>query len=355
MGQAVRVEVDAVSGLVAHLLERAGADEASTRAVTSAVIDASSRGVDTHGIILVPHYIKALIGGRINGAPRLQFTRRTMAVGHLDADNGFGHVAGYQAIAHARQLARRAGLAAVTVGNSSHFGAAACYTIAAAREGLVALAVSHSDAVVIPHDGIRPFNGTNPLAFAAPVRGQEPLSVDFATSAVAWNRLLLLKQIRLPIPREAVVDATGLDTTELSEATALLPLGGRAWGHKGAGLASMIEVLSSALTGMVHGFRLISMEGTDMSTPRRLGHFFLVLDPAAFVPRAVYDDLMATYLADLRSQVAVHGRAVLAPGDKEAREMVRRRATGIPVSGDTWAALNEFATRFGIEVPVPLT
>jgi LDH2 family malate/lactate/ureidoglycolate dehydrogenase len=64
---------------------------------------------------------------------------------------------------------------------------------------------------------------------------------------------------------------------------------------------------------------------------------------------------MATYLADLRSQVAVHGRAVLAPGDTEAREMVRRRATGIPVSGDTWATLNEFATRFGIEVPVPLT
>jgi LDH2 family malate/lactate/ureidoglycolate dehydrogenase len=184
----------------------------------------------------------------------------------------------------------------------------------------------------------------------------EPLSVDFATSAVAWNRLVLLKQMQLPVPRDAIVDATGRDTTELSEAAALLPLGGRAWGYKGAGLASMIEVLSSALTGMVHGFRLISMEGPDMSTPRRLGHFFLVLNPAAFVPSAVYDEIISAYLADLRSQVGVHsGAAVLAPGDKEAQEMVRRRAMGIPISGDTWGALNEFAKRFGVEVPVPLT
>jgi ureidoglycolate dehydrogenase (NAD+) len=353
--QAVRIEIDAVSGLVKRLLECAGADQASTTAVTTAVIDASRRGVDTHGVILVPHYIKALIAGRINGAPRLQFTQRSVAVGHLDADNGFGHLAGYQAIAHAGQLASKAGLAAVTVGNSSHFGAAACYTIAAARRGLIALAVSHSDAVVIPHDGIRPFNGTNPLAFAAPVRGQEPLSVDFATSAVAWNRLLLLKQMHLPIPREVVVDASGLDTTELTEASALLPLGGRSWGYKGAGLASMVEVLSSALTGMVHGFRLISMEGPDMSTPRRLGHFFLVLNPVAFVPSAVYDDLMANYLADLRNQAAVDGGVVLAPGDKEAQEMERRRTMGIPLSGDTWEALKKFASQFGVEAPLPLT
>jgi ureidoglycolate dehydrogenase (NAD+) len=355
MEQVTRIEISALSQLVAGLLECAGADQASTAAVTMSIIDASSRGVDTHGVILVPHYLKALLGGRINGAPRLHFERRATAVGYLDADNGFGHLAGYEAIAHASRIALQTGLAAVTVGNSSHFGAAACYTIAAAREGLIALAVSHSDAVVIPHDGLRPFNGTNPLAFAAPVRGQEPLSIDFATSAVAWNRLLLLKQMHRPIPVEVVVDANGMNTTELSNAAALLPLGGRAHGHKGAALASMVEVLSSALTGMMHGYRLISMEGPDMSTPRRLGHFFLVLNPAAFVPIAVYDDLIANYLLDLRSQAGVSGFAVLAPGDKEAHELEQRRHTGIPLSAETWTSLKDFALRFGVEAPLPQT
>ena len=99
VGRDTRIEISALSRLVAGLLEGAGADKASTAAVTKAVIDASGRGVDTHGVILVPHYLKALLGGRINGAPRLQFEQRAAAVGYLDADNGFGHLAGYEAVA----------------------------------------------------------------------------------------------------------------------------------------------------------------------------------------------------------------------------------------------------------------
>src|SRR5262249_20643343 len=177
MEQVIRIPIAGLTDLVGRLLERAGADEPSRAAVTRSVIEASTRGVDTHGVILAPHYVKALLGGRINGAPRLQFAGKTPVIGYLDADNGFGHRAGYEAVAHAVRMARDAGLGAVTVGNSSHFGAAASYTLEAARQGLIGIAVSHSDAVVVPHGGSRPFNGTNPIAFAAPVRGEAPLSV----------------------------------------------------------------------------------------------------------------------------------------------------------------------------------
>jgi hypothetical protein len=79
------------------------------------------------------------------------------------------------------------------------------------------------------------------------------------------------------------------------------------------------------------------------------------LNPAAFVPIAVYDDLIANYLLDLRSQAGVSGFAVLAPGDKEAHELERRRHTGIPLSAETWTSLKDFALRFGVEAPHPLT
>lgn len=351
MQPAVRVPVRALAELVGRLLERAGADEPSRAAVTRSVIEASTRGVDTHGVILVPHYVKALLGGRINGSPRLKFVEKTPVAGQLDADNGFGHLAGYEAVAHATRMARHSGLGAVTVGNSSHFGAAASYTLEAAREELIGFAVSHSDAVVVPHGGGLPFNGTNPIAFAAPVRGEASLSIDLATSAVAWNRLVLLRQMNQAIPADVVVDATGKDTSDLARAAALLPLGGRRHGHKGAALASMVEILSSTLTGMAHGHRLMPMDGADMSTPRRLGHFFLVLDPAAFIARNVYDVAMADYLADLRGQPAHGDEAVLAPGDKEVAEAARRERSGIPVSEETWRGLGALAVYLGVPMP----
>jgi LDH2 family malate/lactate/ureidoglycolate dehydrogenase len=154
--------------ILIDLLGRAGADQPSAESVSKSVIEASLRGVDTHGVILAPHYVKAMIGGRINGKPNMRFEQVTPGTGLLDADNGFGHYAGYEAIGHAIGLAKKTGIAAVSVANSSHFGAAATYTLEAARKGYVAFAFSHSDAVVVPFDGAKPFNGTNPISFRRP-------------------------------------------------------------------------------------------------------------------------------------------------------------------------------------------
>ncbi|HTN97242.1 MAG TPA: Ldh family oxidoreductase [Nordella sp.] len=337
-----------------ELLKRAGADQPSAASVSKSAIEASLRGVDTHGVILIPHYVRAITGGRINGRPKMTFSQIAPATGALDADNGFGHHASYEAVARAIELASKTGIAAVAVSNSSHFGAAASYTLEAARRGFAAFAFSHSDAVVVPFDGERPFNGTNPIAFAAPVRDRPPISVDIATSAIAWNRLVLLKEANKTLPDDVVVDDSGRDTAIYDKARALLPLGVRAHGHKGAALASIVEVLSSAFTGMVHGNKLIRMDSADLGTPRRLGHFFIVLAPEAFVPRAVYDHIISDYLADLRSQSTDQGR-VLAPGDKEQETAIFRSAAGLPILDTTLAELTRLAEELAIDVPRALS
>ena len=94
----IRVAPDALAAFAGALLRRAGADEPSAEAVTRAVVEASLRGVDTHGIILLPHYLGAVAGGRINGCPKMRFAARGAAAGYLDADDGFGHRAGYVAM-----------------------------------------------------------------------------------------------------------------------------------------------------------------------------------------------------------------------------------------------------------------
>ncbi|WP_373183423.1 Ldh family oxidoreductase [Halomonas campaniensis] len=329
--QEVRVAVDDLERFMGEALTRAGADAASSAAVTRALVTASRMGTDSHGLRLLPHYIRALEGGRIKGAPEMHFTRRLPATGVLDAGDGFGHLAGYTAMAHAVEMAEAVGLGAVAVGHSSHFGAAGCYALAAAERGMIGLAFCNSDPFVLLHQGHSPFHGTNPIAFAAPVEGQSPYLLDMATSSVPWNRVQQYGAIGRELPDQVAADARGRVTRVPAEVAALLPLGGSDFGFKGAGLGGMVEVLSSTLSGMLNGFRLLPMGGPDMATPRGVGHFFLALNPAAFVDRATFAACLAEYLADLRAQPAVDGAEVLAPGDREWRCLARRDAEGIPL------------------------
>src|SRR3954468_22529231 len=109
-----------LSAYVRDLLRAGGASTASAEAVARAVVDASSRGVDTHGVRLVPWYLQMLEGGRINRAPEVSFTQKAAAVGHVDADDGFGHLASFRAIEEGMAMARTSGVAAITVGRSTH-------------------------------------------------------------------------------------------------------------------------------------------------------------------------------------------------------------------------------------------
>ncbi|MGR4068107.1 Ldh family oxidoreductase [Billgrantia sp. C5P2] len=345
---AFRVASTELQAFMQRALARCDVDEASRNAVARALVTASRMGTDSHGLRLLPHYVEAVQGGRINPRPAMRFTRRLPGTGYLDADDGFGHLAGYTAIEHAIAMADEIGTGAVAVGGSSHFGAAGCYALEAARRGYVGLSFSNADALVSLHHGQGPFHGTNPIAFAAPVPGQSPYLLDMATSSIPWNRVKQYAAIGRELPPGVVVDAQGELTVDAAQATSLLPLGGADFGFKGAGLAGVAEVLSATLTGMVHGFRMIPMSGEDMSTPRGVGHFFLVMRPDAFVERDAFDRGMLDYLADLRAQPALEGREVLAPGDREWRCQAHRDAEGIPLDTANVVAYAELAKALSI-------
>lgn len=334
---------------VAAALTARGSVPEQADAVALALSSASLRGVDSHGVRLLPHYLRALAGGRIAKAPRITAKRTAPGAVVVDADNGFGHFAGYRAVAEGCTVAREAGMAGVSVINSSHFGAAGCYALAAAEAGCLAFAFCNSDPFVLPHDAQAPFHGTNPIAFAAPVPGQRPVLLDMASSIVPWNRIRDYELKGLPVPEDVAVDAAGEMTTDPAAVAALLPFGGARFGFKGAGLAAVMEVMSAAVTGMAHCSRLLAMSGPDMSTPRRLGQFYIVIDPEAFVPRAVYEAGIAAYLADLRATPAKPGAQVLAPGDREWACLDERSANGIPVAPALLEEFRQIAGELGLD------
>lgn len=339
-----RIEKFATAALIA-----VDTDPDAARSVATALTETSLRGVDSHGIRLLLHYAKVVQTGRINPKPQLSFTQTGPSTGIVDGDHGFGHHASFFAMDRAAALAQESGVVAISIINSSHFGAAGCYVLHAAEKGYVALGVCNSDSFVLPHDGIQPFHGTNPLAFAAPVSGARPLLVDMATSVIPWNRVQDLMNEGLPLPADVAVDSNGEPTLDPARSAALLPLGGIRYGYKGAALASMVEVLSAIITGMPHCSRLPGMAGPDLSTHRRLGHFFIVIDPHRFVSREIYSVAMEAYLRDLRTQAARQGMKVMAPGDREWLVEEDRQRQGIPVADHLKIDLDELADSLGIE------
>jgi ureidoglycolate dehydrogenase (NAD+) len=352
--EGVRVTARELEPFVVAVARNVGADAPSAAAMARAVVDASSRAFDTHGIRLVPWYMQGLRGGRVNGTPTLTVTKKAASLVHVDADDGFGHPASFRAIDEGCAVAAETGVAVVTIGRSSHHGATGCYTRYAALKGFAAIGMTNADSAVIPHGGTKAFFGTNPLSFALPAPGEDPILLDMATSAIPFNRVELRRATGVPLPAEVGVDATGVFTTDAKATVAVAPVGGHQFGYKGSGLAAMIDLLCSAFTGMGHGATLASFGGPDYTKPIPIGHVFIVLSPPLFQTLALFDARVADFLADLRAQPAKPGMSVMAPGDLEKAEAKRRQQEGLPVDPVTWAALTDFATRFGLTLPATI-
>jgi LDH2 family malate/lactate/ureidoglycolate dehydrogenase len=316
-------------------LSAAGADAPSCKATTRALMHASRLGVDSHGVRLAVHYVKALEGGRVNGHPSIN-EQLAAAAAIVDADNGLGHLAAYRAMELACELARDNGVGAVGVRRSSHFGAAGAYALAAAERGFVGLCLTNADALVALHDGTAPFHGTNPIAAAAPVPNRRPWLLDMATSSIPLNRVYLYAALGRSLPDAVALDESGCLTRDPTLARMLLPLGSVDFGFKGAGLAGLATLLTAVLTGAEVDPAMLPMSGTDdFATPRNVGHFCLALRIEAFVTRGAYDAAMSRYLAALRASPAQPGKRILAPGDREWAVAEERLKSGIPIDRET--------------------
>ncbi|TCT13428.1 LDH2 family malate/lactate/ureidoglycolate dehydrogenase [Tepidamorphus gemmatus] len=333
-----------------EVLAAAGADAASAEAAARAMLHGSRLGVDSHGVRLLPHYAAAIAGGRVNGRPAMRLVREWGAVATLDADDGHGALAAYTAMDHAVRIAEAMGIGAVAITRSSHFGPAGAYALAAAEQGMLGLATCNADSLVRLHDGAARFHGTNPIACAMPVAGEEPWLLDMATSAIPYNRVKLYRSLGRELPEGVASTVAGEDTVDASRAEMLAPLGG-AFGYKGAGLAGLAEIFSAVLTGAGLSFELQPMNDPDMSRPRGLGAFVMALRPDAFIEGDKVAARMRRYRDALRASPARPGGRVMAPGDREWDEAHRRDRLGIPLDPDTVAAFRSLAERYAVNLP----
>lgn len=345
-----RVQLAELDRFCREAFTAAGADQATADAATKAMMHATRLGVDSHGVRLLPHYLTALKGGRLNRTPDVKVVGGFGAVEIVDADHAQGAVGAYRGMERALDLAKRFGVGAVAVRNNSHFGAAGAYALQAAESGFIGFAFCNSDALVRLHDGAERFHGTNPIAIGVPVADGDPWLLDMATSSIPYNRVLLYRSLGVTLPERVASDISGQDTRDAEAAEMLAPLGGE-FGFKGAALAGVAEILSAVVTGMQLSFDIPSMEGPDFTQPRKLGAFMLALNPDAFLDREAFDAGMRRYLDQLRGSAAASGGRVMAPGDREWAVARQREAEGVTLDPATAEAFEEIAGEFGLAKP----
>ncbi|MCF3936369.1 Ldh family oxidoreductase [Acuticoccus sp. M5D2P5] len=345
-----RVEADEVEAFCRDVFLAAGADEASASAATRAMMHGSRLGVDSHGVRLLDHYVKVMNAGRVNKRPRLEIVRSLGAVAALDADDAHGALAAYTAMDHAIEMAETVGIGAVGIRNTSHFGPAGAYALAAAERGYIGFATCNSDSFVRLHDGAARFHGTNPLAWGVPVEGRRPWLLDMATSAIPYNRVLLYRSLGVALPPGTASDEEGIDTLSPEEAAMLAPLG-HEFGFKGAALGGLAEILSAVVNGMRLSTESLPMNGPDFSTPREMGAFVYAMKADALTDGETFAAGMRRYLDNLRDSPARSGATVMAPGDREWAEADRRAMDGIPIDPVTVEAFTRLGAQYGLTPP----
>lgn len=318
-----------VKDLIHQILIKEKVEPQVAHYVAEGLVSASLRGVDSHGIRLIHHYLSALEAGRINPAPRYRTEQTKPATAILDADHTFGHAAGMEAAHLAVKMAAENGCGLVAIKNSTHFGAAAYFALEIARHDMIGMSFTHSDSLIIPFAGKRSYLGNNPICFAAPVKDEPPFCLDMATSIITFNEIKRLRETGQKAPEGVGADKNGLPSTDPNEITMLLPVGS----YKGYGLSLMVEILCSMLTGMNFGSHISKMYGNDIGEKRHLGHFISAYSIDAFCDADIFKTRMADLLNELRNEPAADTeQPVMTAGDPEKLCEKKRKTEGIPLS-----------------------
>ena len=330
-----------LSLLASDVFEHCDVPRADAKIAAEVALWAQLHGSDSHGIVHLPLYVRGLLDRTIKARPNFAITQAMPCCAVLDADHGLGLVASQRAIDMAIDFAKKLGLGAVAVRNSSHFGAAGYYADRAAEQGLIGLAFTNAMPAIAPTGSSEGLLGTNPIGAAFPIPGAEPVIADMATAMVARSRIRhALAAGQKSIPEGWALDPSGRPTTDPAVAVkgSLLPIGG----PKGYALSLMVEILCSALSDGEPGFQ-VTYENM-VKRPSNICQFFLAINPAGFAGDDRYGARM-THIAE------VIGKAKPMDGEAPPRlpgargHAVKRKAAaeGIVMFGNLRSALNNVA------------
>jgi LDH2 family malate/lactate/ureidoglycolate dehydrogenase len=336
-----RFRPEEVRNFAARLATAAGVPTGDAEILARSLVDADLHGVSTHGVSRLNIYLQRIQKGLIDPKAELVVERGFGSVLTLDAANGLGQVQATKALEMLMPLAKANGVAVATIRNSQHFGALSYYCNLAADEGMVLLAMTNCEPAMSPEGGFEAFFGTNPIAASFPTGKGFHVKIDLATSVVARGNVIAASKKNEAIPPGWALDRQGQPTTDAKEALlgTILTMAG----HKGYALALMVEVFSSILSGAAVGPAIGSMY-KDLDRPQNVGHFFCLLNIAAFLDPEEFKQRIDATIDQLKASKRRPGvEEILIPGERSARNAALNEARGIAINDETLAELAQWS------------
>ena len=253
-----------------------GCNEANAAALADIVARAERDGSHSHGLFRIPGYVKALRSGKVDGAATPTVTRRTPAVIQCEGHDCFAPLAQATALPVLAEAAQEIGVAALSLTGIHHFAALWPETEFLADRGLVGIACTAYMPMVAPAGSSTKLFGTNPISFAWPRPGKDPVCYDMATAAMAMGDIQIAARDGHQVPPGTGLDSDGNATTDPAAIAkgVLLPFGG----YKGSAIALMVELLAAGLTGERFSYEAKEADNGDGGPPRG-GEMVIALSP----------------------------------------------------------------------------
>ena len=320
-----------------------GVPNDDAKIIANVLITSDLRGIDSHGVQRCKMYYDRIKQGIYEVNTKIDIIKNGPTTALWDGNCGMGHVIAYKAMKNAIEKAKKYGLGAIAVRNSTHFGIAGYYSLMAIKEGMIGLAVTNARPSIPPTFGVEPLLGTNPLTIGAPTDEDFPFLIDCATSIIQRGKVEANSRINKPMPQNTVINDNGDFITDpnqilsdmLQKKAALLPLGGKGEdtaGYKGYGYATVVELLSAALQ---NGIFLRDTLGIEENGQKRLkvGHFFLAIDTNAFIGKDQFKKTSGNIMRGLRSaKLDPKAEKIYTAGEKEYIAEQNRKRSGIPLN-----------------------
>jgi LDH2 family malate/lactate/ureidoglycolate dehydrogenase len=338
------------------VFRKLGVPAREAKVTADVLIAADLRGIGSHGVARLPRYVSGIKNGSIVPKTASRIVKQTRATALMDGGNGLGQVVGRKAMELAITKARGTAVGFVTVRNSNHYGIAGYYSMMALKAGMIGISMTNTAPLVVPTYARISVLGTNPISVAVPTGTEPPFVLDMATSVVPRGSIEVYDRQGKEMPLGWAVDETGRGTANpkaVLEALAkrlgggLLPLGGEGEefsGHKGYGLALLVDILCGVLPGAATG---LDVYGNEKAA--NVGHFFGAIDVRAFRPLREFKRDMDHLLTMLRESPKAEGHdRIYVHGEKSFAMERERRAKGIPLGPKVAENLRKIGADAGV-------
>jgi len=341
----IKIKEQDLRKLCENICIKVGLSREDSFTITDSLIYANLRGIDSHGIMRFPSYLKRLEAGGTKIKPKINRINENITSVLIDGDNGMGQIIGIYAARLAIEKAKGAGISFIGVKGSSHFGAASYYSMKIAEANMIGVSMCNSTPVMAAWGGTKKIIGNDPISIAVPYQKDSPIVLDIAMSKVAGGKVRLAAKNKQKIPKNWIIDKYGVETedpNDLARGGALLPFGE----HKGYGLAVMIEILVGVLTG---GGRLHEVKSwlKEVKNPTNTGQCFMAINIENFIDLQSFKERLNWMVQELKSSPPAKGfKEIFVPGEIEFEVEKRRRKEGIPISEEIWEDLKRLSKTY---------